>query len=64
MTPRWYDLISRAIEEGAQHGLRRFIKHRDDGAVIAENAAEIAEVIGESVMLELGNIIFWNDGGD
>jgi len=58
----YYKVMSRAVEEGARYGLRRYYKHRDDAPSEPEFEA-MAAAVSEAVMDELCGW-FRFDGGD
>lgn len=55
-----YNVIRRAVEEGASHGVMRSQKHRDNPLTPEERAALVEEVIN-GVMNELSEVIDYGD---
>jgi hypothetical protein len=57
---RTYPIVERAVEAGVLYGIRRAWKHRADPP--AEDLVPIlAEQIAQAVMLELSEVIQWEN---
>lgn len=61
LTPNPWAIMTDAVENGIQYGLRRADKHAGDDALTAVQAERVAREVYQAITLEMSERFLWND---